>query len=105
MKPMLKIAKNELRNLFYSPVAWFLAIVYMVMCAWFYTSIIYTPAKDFYMVLRNNPNWIYLATESATKSIFEGFFTGILPNIYLFVPLLTMGIINREFNNGTIRLL
>lgn len=105
MKPILKIAKNELRNLFYSPVAWFLAIAFMVMCAYFYTSILYPQAKSFFMVLNNNPSWVYMATDSATKLIFNSFFGSVLANIYLFIPLLTMGIINREFNNGAIRLL
>ncbi len=105
MKPIFKIAKNELRNLFYSPVAWFLAIAFMVMCAYFYTSMLYPQAKSFYMILNNNPSWINMASESATQLIFNSFFAGVLSNIYLFIPLLTMGIINREFNNGSIRLL
>jgi ABC-2 type transport system permease protein len=109
MKLIIKIAKNELRNLFYSPVAWFLAIIFMIMCAYFYTSIVYPWSKATHMMLGNDPNLNYKLVGSVTAGIFlnsrGGFFSSVLPNLYLFVPLLTMGVISREVNNGTIKLL
>ena len=109
MRVVGKIAKNELRHLFYSPIAWFLAIILMVMCAFYYTGTMYMWAKSSYLIYTNRPDFTYWATESATAWIFSdlqaGFFTNILQHLYLFVPLLTMGIINREFNSGTIKLL
>lgn len=109
MNSIIKIAKNELRNLFYSPIAWFLSIIFMVMCAYFYTSILYPWAKMTFTMYRNKPSLIYWAVESVTSRIFlnpqNGFFINILPHIYLFVPLLTMGIISREFTGGTSKLL
>lgn len=109
MKIILKIAKNELRHLFFSPIAWFLSIIFLVMCAYFYTGMMYPMAKATYSMYKNYPQFIYWATESLTRAIFwepqTGFFPQILPHIYLFVPLLTMGIISREFTSGTSRLL
>lgn len=109
MKLLLKITKNELRNLFYSPVAWILTIIFLVLCSYTYTAIMYPWAKQVELVLENDPDWLIKSTESATHSIFNapggGFFYNILPHIYLFIPLLTMSIISREINNGTIRLL
>ena len=109
MRIIIKIAQNELRNLFYSPVAWFLALIFMVMCAFFYTGIMYPWAKVTDIIYKNMPEYKYMATESVTGAVFGnpggGFFINVLQHIYLFVPLLTMGIINREFNNGTIKLL
>lgn len=109
MRIIIKIAKNELRNLFYSPIAWFLAIIMMVMCAFYYTGMMYPSAKTADVIYRNNPNFVFWATESLTEMVYmnlqTGFFVNILQHLYLFVPLLTMGIINREFNSGTIRLL
>jgi ABC-2 type transport system permease protein len=35
----------------------------------------------------------------------NGFVVNIFNNLYLFIPLLTMGLINREFNSGTVKLL
>jgi ABC-2 type transport system permease protein len=109
MRIIIKIAKNELRNLFYSPIAWFLAIIMMAMCSFYYTGMMYPIAKFADLIYRNKPNWVIYATESATEMVYmnlqSGFFANIMQHLYLFVPLLTMGIINREFNSGTIRLL
>lgn len=109
MRIIIKIAKNELKNLFYSPVAWFLAIIMMVMCAFYYTGLMYPHAKSFDSEYRNNPNIIFWASESVTETIFSnlngGFFSYLMQHLYLFIPLLTMGIISREFNSGSIRLL
>ncbi|MBN9384041.1 MAG: Gldg family protein [Chitinophagaceae bacterium] len=102
---MIKIAKNELRNLFFSPVAWFLLIMFLIMCGYFYTGIMYPLAKETDHLIRQDPNWIYLPTLSITANIFQPFFAALLPNMYLFVPLLTMSVVSREFNNGTIKLL
>ena len=103
-----KIAKTELRNLFYSPVAWFLAVAFLVQCAYFYTNVLYGTAKLQDLLLRNNPKFKDFGPISQTMKIFlnpNGIFTSALQNLYLFVPLLSMGLISREINNGTIKLL
>lgn len=108
MRTIFQIAKNELRNLFYSPIAWFLLIIFLVMCAYFYTGTTYTWAKLAHLVYTNDPLWVYRATESTTRSIYmdrDGILVNVLQSIYLFVPLLTMSIINREISGGTIKLL
>lgn len=109
MRIILKIAKNELRHLFYSPIAWFLGIVMLVLSAVFYTSYMYFISKLLGMMIKNQPDFKYYAVDSITALFFEnpnsGFFASILKQLYLFVPLLTMGVINKEFNNGTIKLL
>ncbi|TCC91059.1 Gldg family protein [Pedobacter hiemivivus] len=107
MKLIFKIAKNELRNLFYSPVAWFLSITFLVLCAVFYTSGIGPWAKSQDVSVMNDPNFKGYGV-SLTESIFvngEGVFNIVLQNLFLFIPLLTMGLISREINNGTIKLL
>lgn len=108
MKLTFKIAKTELRNLFYSPVAWFLAIAFMVQCGYFYTNALYGTAKWQDLLLRNRPDFKDFGPVSLTNRIFlerDGIFTIALQNLFLFVPLLTMGLISREINNGTIKLL
>lgn len=107
MRLILKISRNELRNLFYSPVAWFLAVAFWVQCALAYTAKITQYADYQDMSLENNPNFEGF-TASLTKIIFsadEGIFYSVVSNLYLFLPLLTMGIISREINDGTIKLL
>lgn len=107
MKIIFKIAKNELRNLFYSPVAWFLAIVFLIQCAYFYTSAIYPISVFQDQLLLNNPKWKDFGA-TLTSAIYlnpDGLFKNVYQNLYLFVPLLTMGLLGREVNNGTIKLL
>lgn len=107
MKMIFKVAKTELRNLFYSPVAWFLTIAFMVQCAVFYTYLLYPYAKWQEIFAKNNPKFKDFNV-SLTLGMFldpNGIFVNVLQNLYLFVPLLTMGLISREINNGTIKLL
>jgi ABC-2 type transport system permease protein len=108
MKMIFKIAKTELRNLFYSPVAWFLAIAFMVQCAFFYTKYLAGSARWQDILLKNNPRFKDFGPVSLTKNVFVnagGIFDSALQNLFLFVPLLSMGLISREINNGTIKLL
>jgi ABC-2 type transport system permease protein len=108
MKLTFKIAKTELRNLFYSPVAWFLAIAFMIQCGWFYTYALYGKAKWQELLVKNSPSFKNFGPLSLTKLVFLSpgcIFDIALQNLYLFVPLLCMGLISREINNGTIKLL
>ncbi|MCD2425682.1 Gldg family protein [Niabella pedocola] len=109
MRLILKIAKNELRNLFYTPVAWFTLIVFWVMCAFFYTHRLqrigprmYSTAKEYPYLPHVNPGTL---TEGFITGPGSGMLSDVLQYLYLFIPLLTMGIISREFNAGTYRLL
>lgn len=105
---VIKIAKAELRNLFYSPVAWFLLIAFLVQCAWFFTSVLHTNANWQDIIIKNNPTFTEWDHEGFTRILFlgqDGTFSNILQNLYLFVPMLTMGLIGREVQNGTIKLL
>ncbi|WP_143310602.1 Gldg family protein [Chitinophaga vietnamensis] len=107
MKMIFKIARTELRNLFYSPVAWFLTIAFMVQCAVYYTGALYPMAKWQEVLQQNSPAFKDFGI-SITNGVFlagDGIFSNVLQNLYLFVPLLTMGLISREINNGTIKLL
>lgn len=109
MRVITKIAKNELRNLFYSPIAWFLFVILLVMCAYYYAGTMYLLAKSMNVVYQFQPNLDLWATQSLTNQIFmdpqAGFITNVLRHLYLFVPLLTMNIISREFNSGSVKLL
>jgi ABC-2 type transport system permease protein len=100
---IFKIAKAELRNLFYSPIAWFLTIAFMVECAISYTKLINQYAGQQEM---GGMDLAYL--NQLTYNVFtspQGLFSGIMQNLYLYIPLLTMGLISREINGGTISLL
>ncbi|SEW53352.1 Gldg family protein [Chitinophaga arvensicola] len=104
---IFKIAKTDLRNLFYSPVAWFLTIAFWIQTAYFYMNSLLPSAKWYGISVSNDPKFKG-SGGSFTAQLFlmgESIFANILQNLYLFVPLLTMDLISREMNNGTIKLL
>ncbi|MBN9381937.1 MAG: Gldg family protein [Chitinophagaceae bacterium] len=105
MKIIYKIARNEFRYLFYSPVAWFVMIVFLIECAVFYTQPLYDKANWQDILIKNNPK--FKGQGALTYKIFidAGVFQNVISNLYLFVPVLTMGLISREVNNGSSKLL
>lgn len=103
MKIIFKIAKTELKNLFYSPIPWFLMIAFMVTCAMVYMDMVDSTAQSQEI---GGPGLEYM--RDLTSRIFTGrggLFSKVMQNLYLFMPLLTMGLISREINAGTIKLL
>lgn len=104
MKIVCKIARAELRSLFYSPVAWFILLIFYLFGA---ISFIF-PIERFTAVqevlLEGNKNWFGF-DGGIGSYIFKGVLDMMLGNLYMFIPLITMGIINREVNSGTIKLL
>jgi ABC-2 type transport system permease protein len=107
MKMIIKIARTELKNLFYSPVAWFLTLVFMIVCGIFYAILVEKIALVQELTIKNVPKRLEFE-RSFTKMIFlgpQGIFAKVMEHLYLFIPLLTMGVISREVNNGTVKLL
>ncbi len=102
MKKTLRLARLELSLLFYSPIAWFLLIVFLFQC-----GMIYISTLDDYLTMQD------LGTYPAglnflTAKVFApnyGVFAQMVGKIYLYIPLLTMGLISREVTSGTISLL
>ncbi|MFZ4861915.1 Gldg family protein [Sphingobacterium sp. Mn56C] len=99
MKVINKIAKAELQVLFYSPVAWLVIIIFMFQSSLLFTDLFANMVKTQAMG-REVP--------SATLGTFAGmlgFYAQISKYLYLYIPLLTMGVMSREYNNGSIKLL
>lgn len=106
MNTVFKIAKNEFRYLFFSPIAWFAMIVFLVQCAFYFSEVLYNVANVQDVMMKNVPSFTG-DQDSLTIKIFlkSGAFGSVIGNLYIFIPLLTMGLISRELNNGTIKLL
>ena len=99
MKNILRIAKIELSLLFYSPVAWIVLLVFLIQTGWLYSSMLERMEQAQQMGQD--------ATE-LTNRIFSGFrslFPQVQEYLYLYIPLLTMGLISRETHSGSIKLL
>jgi len=106
MKILFNIAKNEWRYLFYSPIAWFVLLVFMVQCAFFYTNPLYYYANWQSILQQNSPSFKGFPF-SLTSSLFIGssVFANVLKNLCFFIPVLTMGLISREAHSGSSKLL
>lgn len=100
MKIIIRIARQELSLLFHSPVAWLILIVFPVQIG-----------IDFihYIQMIGRAQRMGSHFSEVTAMIFaspqQGFFPGVKSTLYLYIPLLTMGLISRETHSGSIKLL
>lgn len=101
MKITLRIARTELASLFYSPIAWFILIVFSFLTALRFTS-------EIESTLSYLDVYGYSYNSSQTFGTFlgtYGFLATIVENLYIYIPLLTMGLMSRETASGSIKLL
>ena len=99
MRTIIRITKSELRILFFSPIAWLILIVFS-----FQVGMAYCDALA--MQLRNQE--LGYRMFAVTSSLFSGYFgilTRLLNDLYLYIPLFTMGLMSRELSSGSIKLL
>jgi ABC-2 type transport system permease protein len=103
MKTIFKIAKTELALLFYSPIAWFLLVAFL-----FQAGLTYTGEIENYLISQEMGGRSLQYLRFLTSNIFAppyGIWLSLVRNLYLYLPLLTMGLMSREINSGTIKLL
>jgi ABC-2 type transport system permease protein len=103
MKTIFKIAKTELALLFYSPIAWFLLIAFLFQC-----GLAYTGAVEAFLAQQELGGRTLQYLTFLTSKIFAppyGIWPGLVGNLYLYLPLLTMGLMSREISSGTLKLL
>lgn len=99
MRRILKIAKLEVSILFYSPVAWLVLTIFMIQCGLSFL--------DNLQAIQSTLSLGY-ETRPITGTLFggtSGLFTVIQSNLYLYLPILTMGLMSREISSGSIKLL
>ena len=103
MKTTFEIARIQLARLFYSPIAWLILIVLLIQ-----TGYILTDRIEFYEEQqRKNFPWSLLTMRMMTWTLSSrsGIFYALSQNLYLYLPLLTMGLISAELSSGSIKLL
>lgn len=94
-----RIAGTELRVIFCSPVAWLIWIVFAVQCGIVFCDVVWPAIK--YQSLGHEGT-------ALTNGIFaggNGVFPVMLEYLYFYIPLLTMGLMSREFSSGSVKLL
>lgn len=99
MKKILKIAKLELSLMFYSPIAWFVLIIFFIQNGLSFTELLYK--YETYQQLER-------PLQVLTKILFagdDGILATVQNHLYLYIPLLTMGLMSKETSSGSIKLL
>ena len=99
MKTIYRIAKTELNTMFYSPVAWVVLVIFSIQSSWKFFGTIERFEKS---------QKIGQGIDNLSQVVFSGFsglYTEMQNYLYLYVPLLTMGLVSREINSGSIKLL
>jgi ABC-2 type transport system permease protein len=99
MKTTIRLARLELSILFYSPIAWLVLVVFA-----FQSGLTFTDKIKLYQGWQEAGSRLNFIT-SAIFSGPTGFFADIQKNVYLYIPLLTMGLMSRETSSGSIKLL
>lgn len=97
MKTTLLIARTELASIFFSPIAWLLLTVFTVQA---------------FIALDDALNYIFLIKQmgpirglSLSQQILASLAGAMTAKVFLYIPLLTMGVIARESYSGSIKLL
>src|SRR5258706_16313243 len=86
MKTIFRIARLELSPLFYSPVAWLVLVIFVFQSGLAFTDLLHRWERNFKM------GWVNSEFTSKIFSGQQGFFSGVQANLYLYIPLLTMGL-------------
>ncbi|MDE5634755.1 MAG: Gldg family protein [Muribaculaceae bacterium] len=100
MKKILNIAKSELLTMFYSPVAWLILIVFTMQLGITFMSFLKDLTSYQYM-----GGILGILTHTLMANSQDGLLTTMQNYLYLYMPLLTMGLMSREYTSGSIRLL
>ena len=100
MRAIYKIAKSELGSLFYSPIAWLILVLFTIQIYTGFSSMLgYMVDADIMGDYRGGK----------TISLFllglNVPFVSMQNNLFLYIPLLTMGLMSREYSSGSIKLL
>lgn len=99
LRSTLRIARIELNTLFYSPVAWLVLVIFA-----FQVGMKFAGAMDHQI----HAKMLDYSLFSVTKSLFSGLrgvFPPVVNSLYLYIPLISMGLMSREYSSGSIRLL
>ena len=99
MKQTWAICKAELRQLFCSPIAWLILVIFSYQTYQAFTDCLSSFAGDLEL---------HGGVSNVTYGLFahyRGIYSVIKDTLSIFIPLLTMGLMSRDLNSGSIKLL
>lgn len=99
MRTIIRLMKTELRVLFFSPIAWIVLIIFTFQTGINYCDVLAIEMRDVAMGKQAYNLTYYLVCG------YGGVYATMLENLYLYIPLLTMGLMSRELSSGSIKLL
>lgn len=91
--------KSELKMLFCSPISWLILVIFSFQVNMAFCNKLAKFLRD------NVVGYSFYDMTSRTFVGYQAVFTEIQQYLYLYIPLLTMGIMSREYNSGSIKLL
>ena len=99
MKTIFRLAKTELRILFCSPISWLILVIFAFQAGLSFS-------EEFGRQLKNQAlEYGIAAVTETTYAGYTGLFTSMLKSLYLYIPLITMGLMSRELSSGSIKFL
>lgn len=99
MKTIFRLAKTELRILFCSPVSWLILVIFAFQAGLNFSENFGGQLKR--QALEYGLGEITLNTFAG----YGGLLVSMLKSLYLYIPLITMGIMSRELSSGSIKFL
>lgn len=99
IKSTIRIAKIELNSMFYSPVAWLILLIFVCQIGFSFSG-----SFDKILHAHDQGQTLWQITSKIFSGMF-GILSPILRNLYLYIPLITMGLMSREYQTGSIKLL
>ena len=100
IRQTLRIAKIELSSMFYSPVAWLILVIFALLIGYDYANVF-----DGQLHSQSLGYNLWNVSSAIYNSWMTGILKPILRNLYLYIPLITMGLMSREYQSGSVKLL
>ena len=101
MKTIFQIAKSELNSLFYSPIAWLVLVIYTFQLGLGFTEMLNGKLVGEVMGQPLDDLTSYLFISGYGSPLFGS----AISYLFLYIPLLTMGLMSKEYSSGSIKLL
>lgn len=101
MRTTFQIIKSELNALFCSPIAWLVLVIYTFQLGFGFTEMLNGKLVDSVMGQTLND----LTSQLFISGFGSPLYSIAISSLFLYVPLLTMGLMSKEYSSGSIKLL
>lgn len=101
MRQIIEIAKREFKTLFFSPIGWIVLAIFTIQLGSILSGSLGYRTIRVWGSTEGSLSLTYNLLFSGSQSLIRG----VVSNLYLYIPLLTMGLLSREYSEGTIKLM